>query len=248
MTEVKNQEVLRNKFVPSVALLKLDNMPINIEHKFECLRPEHFSYLAEGMVNLINLVVDRDIHTLFFIDNSARPAGTFFLETWENLFPDTDSPAVRFVNINRDDPVDEKRIRELAARFYIPRGSNICVADEYVDNGQTILKAKEVFSAAFPEAKVTYTGIFSRLPSWFRWSDALGVVDPKASDPAFLSQPHRYKYNQLRKSLSVLRYELSLLARAIAEHIEKKQPVEFDVSPYIPSTASRKAQKINERK
>lgn len=46
--------------------------------KLKSLQPFEIVELAEGMINLINTSVERELDVLFFIDKSARPIHHFF--------------------------------------------------------------------------------------------------------------------------------------------------------------------------
>ena len=137
--------------------------------------------LAEGTLNLINLCLDRDIDTIYFLDKSARPLAFLFRHTWRHLMPDVPLPQIRYINIglSQDEMIEvynDTVGQALQARFALTKPKQLLIADEYTDTGSSLQRAETVLRTVFPQAEsITTTGIFERkIASWYSGASTSG--------------------------------------------------------------------------
>ena len=206
--------------------------------------------LAEGTLHLINLCIDRDIDTIYFLDKSARPPAFLFRHTWQRLMPDVPLPHIRYMNIglSQDEMIDaynETVEQALQARFAFTKPKHLLIADEYTDTGSSLRRAETVLRTVFPQAEsITTTGIFERkIVSWYSGASTsgysqealLGIRDKPVQnlhdplDPYFIEPTRGEKDTSLR-----LRSELAQIASLIAERASRHPRGTFAVKPIAP--------------
>jgi hypothetical protein len=201
--------------------------------------------MAQGIVRLINLANQQSVDRMFFLDKSARPAGYLFLKTWSYLFPDRPYPHISFIEIGRDgrskmldDCVPENIKNALIDRYTDLAGKTVCVVDEYVESGGTLIKAKKLFQEVFPKTKrLILTSAFHMCAGWHH-EDATGVAEPDTLDlrNAFLVEP-LLGWSAASKR-SNLRRDLDGMAQAIGQNAKETFLSAVDGKPYIPESAS----------
>ena len=206
--------------------------------------------LAKGTLHLINLCIDRDIDTIYFLDKSARPPAFLFRHTWQRLMPDVPLPHIRYINIglSQDEMIEAYNHtveQALQARFALTKPKHLLIADEYTDTGSSLRRAETVLRTVFPQAEsITTTGIFERkIVSWYSGASTsgysqealLGIRDKPGQnlhdplDPYFIEPMHGEKDTSLR-----LRSELAQMASLIAEHACRHPRGTFAVKPIAP--------------
>lgn len=202
--------------------------------------------LAESIINLINLSIQQDADTVFFLDKSARPAAHLFRKTWRLCFPQKDMPEVRFVNIgteNGEKYSSSKSLNELRnAHRKSVVGKKVIIADEYVDSGGTLVRAKKVFESVFPDARgFMFTGIFKYCPRWYHSKIGIGVIDKVgyvgANTDSFISATESGRQRRQR-DVNRMRQQLDYLAKRISKHKFLLSKGSFTVFPYMPSYIS----------
>jgi hypothetical protein len=146
---------------------------------------DEIKILAKGIVDFSNLVVQEHPDTIVLLDKSARPISYFLKSLWRKAYSECRTPDIRFVNIGREysDKYDnENSLIELyKAHFRYINNKNIIIADEFIEHGDSITKAKETIRKVFPYAKrLLCTSVFGgQLPFWYSQSfySGLGVFD-----------------------------------------------------------------------
>lgn len=136
--------------------------------------------LADGVVKLLNIVVDHKADTLFFLDKSARPCAYLFLSVWEDLYPGVKHPDIKFINIGHESNVDslsDRVIKDVRDRYKNTVGKNVVVVDEWSDTGKTLTKAEKAMKVFFPGSNVQVVTMFNHLPFWYGIKKSLGVAD-----------------------------------------------------------------------
>lgn len=135
---------------------------------------------ADGVVKLINTVVENKTDTIFFLDRSARPCAYLFLSTWAQLYPGKDHPSIKFINIGTEskmESISDDVINEVRERYKKSVGENVVVVDEYSETGDTMLKAERAMKVFFPESRIKVIVMFRDIPFWQGKSDTIGVSD-----------------------------------------------------------------------
>ncbi len=200
--------------------------------------------MAQGIVRLINLANQQSVDRMFFLDKSARPVGYLFLKTWSYLFPDRPHPHISFIEIGRagrskslDDVMPENIKDALIDRYTDLAGKTVCIVDEYVESGGTLIRAKKLFREVFPKTKrLILTSAFHMCAGWHD-GDATGVVEPGTLDlrNAFLVKP-LLEWSATSKS-SNLRRDLDSMAQAIGQNARETFLSAVDGAPYVPDSA-----------
>jgi len=71
--------------------------------KFKVLADkEQRGLLAERVDQLVQKVATGQVENLVFLDKSARPVATLFLDLWRKEFPDKEAPHINFMNIGSE--------------------------------------------------------------------------------------------------------------------------------------------------
>jgi hypoxanthine phosphoribosyltransferase len=235
--------------------------------KMEKYNTHEIQNVAEGTVNLINLVVSEKKDTVFFLDKSARPLGFLFMKTWDELYPEKQKPQIRFVDIGRDD--NSKFFNEDAAEKLRETyknsvdGKNVLVVDEYSLSGGTLANARRVFESNFPEGEFTYTSVLDNRPPWYGETKYIGVVESgwlrqfgnrdevpdtyisttyskAANDPAYedIRDTIKDDATDSRKKANDFRKGLTLFSKHIAKHCTKIDPNPYNKpEPFLPEKA-----------
>ena len=86
--------------------------PENIPHKenhtekkeeFSILNdPEQRKLLAEKVMELVEQVSNENIKNLVYLDKSARPISTLFIDLWKKRYPDKELPLINFINVGTE--------------------------------------------------------------------------------------------------------------------------------------------------
>lgn len=239
------------KLKPEFDPKALSNLPFS-----QIGKKEHYEddaiVLTTGITRFNNFVVENNIDTIFFLDKSARPAGFLFLETWNNIYPGIKPPDIRFLDVGRDETDIKKRKYEgtfakegLKKMFSTStRDKRVCIADELIQSGDTIAKAKKLFEEVFPDTKqVICTGIFNDMPSWYGNRLKIGVTEPNLASAidrftylgGFLNKPVAAADRETPEETILLRKDLNILAKAIAQNIERAPIGSFHTEPLIPN-------------
>jgi hypoxanthine phosphoribosyltransferase len=138
--------------------------------------------LAEGLVNLANMIVHEKANTLVLLDKSARPVAHLLKAYWRLTYPEVKIPAMRFMNIGQEgfEKDYNKKMLELLYKAHKSsmNGKTVIVADEGISSGTTISRAKKVIEAVFPKTRrFIYTAVFEKFPRWYSQTQYLGVYD-----------------------------------------------------------------------
>lgn len=200
--------------------------------------------LATGTLNLINLCVEKQIDTIFFLDRSARPAAVLFRQVWQTLLSEFPKPEIRFINMgpsNQDLQEGKwswarrwrRMHKKLAARYInLNTKGNILVADEYISSGATINRAKSLIKRMYPQANILATGLFLHNPSWYIYTNGLiGLSEDNSSCfKSYFSQ----KNHASASTILQFRQDLSKLAELIAQHAGTSPRDSLTVKPFDP--------------
>ncbi|CAN5244730.1 hypothetical protein BH09PAT2_BH09PAT2_10300 [soil metagenome] len=234
--------------------LILEENPIQLHPDAKYLKQYEMSLLAEGTVNLINLIVDKEFDTIFFLDKSARQAAYLTHQTWKRIYPTADFPQIRFVNVGRSDTfsaysdLTEEMIADIR-KYEDYNGQKILIADEYVSGGTSLYGAQNVILRAFPHvAQVDYTSIYKNPPLWLSNRGTHAVQDPKPDSETQnrlrIEKADQYVFNPFiaervsdeTRDISVLnkhRAELDILAEQIGHNVHSQPLGTEHIQPQI---------------
>lgn len=191
-----------------LALYEIKRPIIDDYHKATAIATEReigFEDVIHGILDLINVIVDRKISTIFWMDKSARPVQRLTRAVWHELFnrdPDrpghrltvTDPryypfPESRFLDIGQFDDGPGKSIRRttinmdavgpLRDRFtnIAPHG-NILILDEASRTGETLNGAEMLINGMYPQAQITKHVAFNfGVKFWHKNPEFAGVAD-----------------------------------------------------------------------
>lgn len=238
----KPTDLIKVNYDELANIAKGDIFP-EFKNRFTLIPEKDLLHLIEGTIQLINLVIESDVDTIFFLDKSARPAAHLFRKTWKNFFPNNKPPSIRFVNIGRKESLekhnDPETLNKLRNTFVDSvSDKNVLIADEYSITGNVLLQAFDTFTKTFPEAKrISRTAIYRSLPSWYRKDYLIGVSDPSFHEPnedktigGFLTEPFtgssEVDKQQARQQFNKFREELNFLAdliTRISERVDSKE-------------------------
>lgn len=150
----------------------------------ERLKNETDSFMNR-MVEKYNTGIFPD--TIFFMDRSARPIGQMFMDLLPSYLPEAPMPEIRYVNMggqrskekrpnSRPFDADPSIINEVYGS-HINQSGNILLVDEfsYDNKREAIARAAEIFTKAFPNAKIKTDVVYSALPNWYNNPKYLGV-------------------------------------------------------------------------
>jgi len=117
--------------------------------------------------------------TIFFLDKKARPLAYMFRKLFPTYCPDAKTPAIRYINIGReqthdyyDDTTKDRHFTGdpaiIASTYgkYIDTKGRIMIVDEYVDSGKTINNATSMISQAFPDAEISAQTAYTKRHKW----------------------------------------------------------------------------------
>ncbi len=158
-----------------------DNFPISVGND-KSLATTRFIHLAEGVINLANVLIHEDADTLVLLDRSARPVAQLLKSYWRETYPDKLFPDIRFMNIGRESRIKDQTPKFLKklhdAHVGALKGRKVVIADECVSSGNTLRRAKLVIERVFPEiSHITYMVVFDLIPQWYEEVAYLGVYD-----------------------------------------------------------------------
>lgn len=150
------------------------------EAKYDIVKdPRLRKLLAMRTVDLIEKIWDENVSQLIFLDKSARPIATLFLDLWKKFSPEQAPPKISFMHIGQrilkslnyhhwPSDEDTKRYLELERRGEIKRikedykylagaasGEKTIVVDEYSQSGNVLELSKQIVHAIFPNLEVS---------------------------------------------------------------------------------------------
>ncbi|MGH7245488.1 MAG: hypothetical protein ACREGI_00975 [Candidatus Levyibacteriota bacterium] len=157
-----------------------------------------------GALGIINVIIDNDIDTIFWMDKSARPLQRLTRAVWNQLLntdperpghflPHTDPryypfPESRYMDIGQFDEGDGQISRTeihmdavgpLRKRFtQIPPHGNVLILDDASRSGLTLDGAEKLVSGMYPHAGriIKHVGL-TGLQFWHNRPDLVGVAD-----------------------------------------------------------------------
>lgn len=173
-------ELNKSRFESGIDITKIPHV-VEYAKQFREMWQEEAEILASGIINFSNLIVQERPDTVMLLDKSARPISHFLKSLWRCAYPECRTPNIRFVNIGREwsnKYKDEKLINQLyQAHFRYINGKNLIIADEFIEHGESITKAKKTIRRVFTDAKrLLCTGVFGDQPQyWYHPTLYLGL-------------------------------------------------------------------------
>ncbi|RJQ25310.1 hypothetical protein C4577_05910 [Candidatus Parcubacteria bacterium] len=144
-------------------------------------------------------------NSIFFLDKSARPLAYIFKKLFPVYFPGATLPAIRFINISPLSDASLERsfkgpplIVEQTYGKSIDTKGRILIVDDYKDKGESIQRANDLFTEAFPEAIVETQIAYTKIPVWY-WNDYFKGVDEYEVDDYKALALKRYNEGTNRK-------------------------------------------------
>lgn len=143
---------------------------------------EDYANLAHGSIRLINYVLfessrnSRDVDTLVFLDQSARPGAFLFNKLWselkkaEQLPKNIKKPEVIFLNYSDSERsgLSDLAIRLLTSRLKKSVGQNVVVIDESWGSGRSTKGGMNIIKQVQqPGGRVIGSLNFEEFPEWY---------------------------------------------------------------------------------
>lgn len=221
----------------------IDEHLVDSRYKF-VTDPEMRKSLAEKTLQLIERIEEQNIKHLIFLDKSARPLSTLFLEMWERRKLGKARPSISFINIGKETnygfkatpkDLDEylqadgelDRIRETYRYLAEAEVSErVVIVDECSYTNETIDLATQILQKAFPDlAFRSFVYLRDQYPPWWGKKEEdpdyglTGVID-SFSDYNIMRARRRGNYLTARP---VWTHDRSAFAERTPEEIKEVQ-------------------------
>lgn len=181
--------------------------------------------LAVSTVELIELINDQQIETLFFLDKSARPLSWLFQKVWRNRHQGT----LADLNIRYINPPDSSVVEWQGELFEFPDesrqvtqrdkddarvyqfGTKICLVDDIKHSGTSLNYAKDLLESVSDDDLQINTFLY--MNTW-NWANFSGIRGKTAEE---IHQGQRFLSKPSMDDNSVLRQEMEMLADQVSQ-------------------------------
>lgn len=162
-----------------------------------------FENTIRGILGAINVIIDRDIDVIWWMDKSARPVQELTHKVWQALFnQDPERPGQmlsrydsqympfphsRFLDVGQFDVgtdhmtrtvIHPEAAKPLGKRItHIPPKGNMLILDDASRTGMTLDNAEALIGAAYPDASITKHVALTGLQFWHNQPELVGVMD-----------------------------------------------------------------------
>lgn len=173
-------KINNSRLITEIDIAKLSGVKLFAE-RWEKKWQDEVGVMAKGIVDFSNLIIQEHPDTILLLDKSARPISHFLKSLWKYSYPGCQTPDIRFINIGREYSrkyYDKKQLTQLYyANLKYMNYKKVIVADEVIEKGDTIKRARETIKKIFPNTqRLLFTSVFGAdLPFWYSGSFHAGI-------------------------------------------------------------------------
>lgn len=150
--------------------------------EFKYLKDPHQRFLlGQAVENIVDSVASisekkkSKRQNIVFLDKSARPLSTYFLNIWKKKFPDKISPNISFLNVGRElksrdneaPAIESQKIKDEIKRLKkeysflkkASKGDRVLIIDDIESSGFTKTTVLKILKKAFPDLNFQYKSL-----------------------------------------------------------------------------------------